>query len=336
MVPDEPQQPADRPQQPAAPDDRRPPAGVPRSTDPSGAPVDGPDRTGPDRTGPAHAPLPGCYRHPERETGIACARCGRPICPQCMVSASVGFQCPDCVSGADRGARRATTPFGGQPVRDGALVTKILIGINLVVFVLAAYVFKDRLARELSLLSVGPQINGYSYGVAEGPSQWYRLLTATFLHVEIWHIATNMLALWWMGPMLEQALGRIRYLALYLVSGLAGSAFAYLIAGDFMNSLGASGAIFGLFGATVVLFLRTRTPIGPVIALLVFNLVITFSVSGIDWRAHVGGLLAGAAMGFGLMYAPRGRRDLVQAATVVLMLALVVGAVVLQTARLNA
>ncbi len=307
MLPDEPQQPADRPQA--------------RGGEP-------PQPTG----GPA---LPGCYRHPERETGIGCARCGRPICPQCMVSASVGFQCPDCVAGGNDGVRRATTRFGGQPVRDGALVTKILIGINLAVFVLAAYVYREWLWRDLSLFSVGPQINGHSYGVAAGPGQWYRLLTATFLHIQVWHIATNMLALWWMGPTLEQALGRIRYLAVYLVSGLAGSAFAYLIAGDFMNSLGASGAIFGMFGATAVLFRRNRQPLGPVIALLVFNLVITFSVSGIDWRAHLGGLVAGAVTGYGMMYAPRERRNLVQAATVVLMLGVALAMVLLQTARLN-
>ncbi|WP_371480363.1 rhomboid family intramembrane serine protease [Kitasatospora sp. NBC_00315] len=311
MRPDEPQQPADRPL-PGGGEPLRPDGGQ---------------------------PLPGCYRHPERETGIGCARCGRPICPQCMVSASVGFQCPECVAGGHQQVRRATTLFGGRPERDGALVTKILIGINLVVFVLAAYVYGDWFTNDLSLLSVGLHHGGfsygYAYGVAEGPGQWYRLLTATFLHVQIWHIGTNMLALWWLGPALERTLGRIRYLALYLVSGLAGSALAYLVAGNFMNSLGASGAIFGLFGATVVLFLRNRLPLGPVIALLVFNLVITFSVPGIDWRAHIGGLLAGLAMGFGLMYAPRERRNLVQAGTVLLMLALVLATVVLQTARLN-
>ena len=311
MVPDEPQQPADRPQAPGG-------GGAPHQAG----------------GGPA---LPRCYRHPDRETGIGCARCGRPICPQCMVGASVGFHCPDCVAGGNQGVRRATTRFGGRPVQDGALVTKILIGINLVVFVLAAYVYPDRLWRDLALYSVGPQINGHSYGVAEGPGQWYRLLTATFLHIQLWHIATNMLALWWMGPALEQALGRIRYLALYLVSGLAGSALAYLVAGDLMTSLGASGAIFGIFGATAVLLRRNRQPLGPVIALLVFNLVITYSFrDSIDWRAHVGGLAAGAVMAYGMVYAPRERRGLVQAATVVLMLGLVLATVVVQTVRLNA
>ncbi|MDH6111954.1 membrane associated rhomboid family serine protease [Kitasatospora sp. MAP12-15] len=283
---------------------------------------------------PAHV-LPGCYRHPERETGIGCSRCGRPICPQCMVNASVGFHCPECVSGpAATPTRPATTVFGGRPVHDGALITKILIGINAVVFVLAAYVDKP-LQQTLLLYSVGPQINGHLYGVAAGPDQWYRLLTATFLHVQPWHIASNMLALWWMGPTVERVLGRLRYLALYLVSGLAGSALAYLVAGDAMSSLGASGAIFGIFGATVVLYRVYRQPLGPVVALIVFNLVITFSVPGIDWRAHVGGLVAGVLTGIGMMHAPRANRNLVQAGTVVLMLAVVLGMVLVETARLR-
>ncbi|GAA2794164.1 rhomboid family intramembrane serine protease [Kitasatospora sp. CM 4170] len=287
-----------------------------------------------------HTPRPGggsgaarCYRHPDQETGIGCSRCGRPICPQCMVSASVGFHCPECVQGAGREVRKATTRFGGQLTADGALVTKALIGINLVVFLLAAYVLKPWLAEDLSLFSVGPQITGYPYGVAAGPDQWYRLLTATFLHVQLWHIGTNMVMLWVIGPSLEAALGRIRFLAVYLLSGLAGSAFAFLVAGDFMNSLGASGALFGLLGATVVMFKRTRTPLGPVVALLVFNLVITFSLSGIDWRAHIGGLVAGALTAVGLMYAPREHRTLVQSLTVAGMASLVLLMVLVGMAR---
>ncbi|MEV6975817.1 rhomboid family intramembrane serine protease [Kitasatospora sp. NPDC093806] len=257
-----------------------------------------------------------CYRHPEQETGIGCSRCGRPICPQCMVDASVGFHCPECVSEGNRGVRRATTRFGGRPLADGALVTKVLIGVNLVVFVLAGYVLTPWLAIDLELRSFSPDWQyPYAVGVAEGPGQWYRLLTAVFLHTAPWHIATNMLVLWVLGPQLESALGRIRFLALYLLSGLAGSAFAFLLAGDGMRSLGASGAVFGLLGATVVLYRRVRAPLGPIVALLVFNLIVTFSVQGIDWRAHLGGLIAGMLTAAGLMYAPRAHRAAVQGAT---------------------
>ncbi|MER7703404.1 rhomboid family intramembrane serine protease [Kitasatospora sp. NPDC097605] len=279
----------------------------------------------PDEPRPPIDPTPGagggsglsrCHRHPEQETGIGCSRCGRPICPQCMVNASVGFHCPDCVSEGGRQVRRATTRFGGRPTADGALVTKTLIGINLAVFVLAGYVLTPWLAIDLELRSFAPDWSyPYPVGVAEGPGQWYRLLTAVFLHTAPWHIATNMLVLWVLGPQLESALGRARFLALYLLSGLAGSAFAFVLAGDGMRSLGASGAVFGLLGATVVLYRRVRAPLGPIVALLVFNLIVTFSVQGIDWRAHLGGLIAGMLTAAGLMYAPRAHRAAVQGLT---------------------
>ncbi|MCU7823651.1 rhomboid family intramembrane serine protease [Kitasatospora sp. DSM 101779] len=282
------------------------------------------------------APLPGCYRHPERETGVGCSRCGRPICPECMVSASVGFHCPECVRGEAAAHRPARTLFGGLPVGDGALVTKVLIGINALVFLVTEYLSPEWGVR-LAMLS-GTHAGAFPvrFGVAEGPEEWYRLATAVFVHAGPFHILMNMVSLWVLGPQLERVLGRARYLALYLLSGLAGNAFAYVVTGGNVYSVGASGAIFGLLGATAVLFRVTRTPLGPVIALLVFNLVITFSVSAIDWRAHVGGLIAGAVTGAGLMYAPRARRNLVQGLTVTGVLAVVVLMVAVETARLGA
>ncbi|MEV8095757.1 rhomboid family intramembrane serine protease [Kitasatospora sp. NPDC085879] len=282
------------------------------------------------------AELPGCYRHPERETGVGCSRCGRPICPDCMVSASVGFHCPECVRGEAAEHRPARTRFGGLPTADGALVTKVLIGLNLLVFLVTEYL-SPKWGVRLAMLS-GTSFGGVPvrYGVAQGPEEWYRLFTAVFVHSGPFHILMNMISLWVLGPQLERVLGRGRYLALYLLSGLAGNAFAYLVTGGNVFSVGASGAIFGLLGATAVLFRVTRTPLGPVIALLVFNLVITFSVSAIDWRAHVGGLVAGAVTGAGLMYAPRGRRNLVQGLTLAGVLAVVVLMVVVESALLGA
>ncbi|MER5861774.1 rhomboid family intramembrane serine protease [Kitasatospora sp. NPDC002040] len=278
--------------------------------------------------------LPGCYRHPERETGIACGRCGRPICPECMVSASVGFQCPECVQDGNREVRQARTRFGGLPVADGALVTKTLIGLNLLVFVLTEYV-RPEWWDTLALQSLAPP-NWYTeYGVAAGPDQWYRLVTAMFVHSGVVHLVMNMVSLWVLGPQLEHVLGRVRFLGLYLASGLMGGAVSYLVAGAHLNSVGASGAIFGLLGATGVLFKVTRTPLGPLIALLVFNVVITFSVKAIDWRAHLGGLIAGVVTGVGLMYAPPARRGLVQGLTVAGVVVAAALIVVLQTARLN-
>ncbi|GAA3722793.1 rhomboid family intramembrane serine protease [Streptomyces tremellae] len=306
----------------------------------------------------AAAGLPGCYRHQGRGTGVRCTRCERPICPECMVSASVGFQCPDCVRGTGPGASAGARPvasaapstaaggapwavrspaasgrtgdnrprtIAGAPVRQGQnprLVTQILIGINIAVYL--AVQVRGQTANDLLL---------FGYGVADG--QPYRLLTSVFDHQQIFHIGFNMLSLWWIGAPLEAALGRLRYTALYLVSGLAGSALTYLIASPFQGSLGASGAIFGLFAATAVLVRRLRYDMRPVIALLAINLFITFFWSGIAWQAHIGGLVAGAVLAVGLVHAPRAHRDLVQAATFAGVLAATAVVILVRTAMLT-
>jgi membrane associated rhomboid family serine protease len=157
-----------------------------------------------------------------------------------------------------------------------------------------------------------------------------------FLHQEVWHIAFNMLGLWWLGGPLEAALGRARYLALYLLSGLAGSALTYWLAAPNQPSLGASGAIFGLLGATVVLMRRLNYDMRPVFTILAINLVITFNPwGGIAWQAHVGGLIAGALIAIGMVHAPRERRNLVQYGTCAVALIVVVLIVVARTAALT-
>ncbi|WP_377270339.1 rhomboid family intramembrane serine protease [Peterkaempfera sp. SMS 1(5)a] len=277
--------------------------------------------------------LPRCYRHPQHETGISCARCGRAICPLCMVSASVGFQCPDCVQSGREGVREARTPFGGRLAQDPALATKVLIGLNVALFLLVQLVGTS-LQNQLVLVGKGYD-QGHLVGVATGAGQWYRLLTSVFMHWSWWHIGLNMLSLWWIGPQLEQALGRLRYVALYLVSGLMGSALSFVVAGAGTYSAGASGAIFGLLGATVVLHRVNGYPLGPIIALIGFNLILTFSVAGIDWRAHVGGLVAGGLTALAMVRAPADRRDLVQGVAVGAMVLVALGLVLLGTALIN-
>ncbi|MFI6437173.1 rhomboid family intramembrane serine protease [Streptomyces sp. NPDC050759] len=280
--------------------------------------------------------LPGCYRHPDRETGIRCTRCERPICPECMVSASVGFHCPECVRDGSGGpapaAARPRTLAGGTVTADPRLFTKVLIGINLAVFI--AIQANASLARDLSLIGAGPPPPfPLTEGVADG--QYYRLVTSMFAHQEIWHIGFNMLSLWWLGGPLEAALGRARYLAVYFVSGLAGSALAYLLADPGTQTLGASGAIFGLFGATAVLMRRLNYDLRPIIALLVINLIFTFGWSSISWQAHIGGLVAGLITGYGMVHAPRERRSLVQYGTCALVLLVIVGMTLFRTAQLT-
>lgn len=286
---------------------------------------------------PAEGPV-SCYRHPGRETSIRCTRCDRPICPDCMVSASVGFQCPDCVrrgsgTGHSPAASQPRTLAGGAVAADPRLITKILLGINVAVFL--AVLANKALVNDLVLLGrANFSYSGPSEGVAEG--QWYRLVTSMFLHQEVWHIAFNMLGLWWLGGPLEAALGRVRYLALYLLSGLAGSALTYWLAAPNQPSLGASGAIFGLLGATAVLMRRLNYDMRPVFALLAINLVITFNPwGGIAWQAHVGGLVAGTLIAIGMVHAPRARRNLVQYGTCAVALLVVVLIVAARTSALT-
>lgn len=282
--------------------------------------------------------LPGCYRHPDRETGVRCVRCDRPICPKCMISASVGFQCPECVHGGSGtghapGATAPRTLAGGVTSADPRLITKIILGLNLAVF-LAAISGGDRVTDPMLLVGRAPFFfGGPVEGVAEG--QWYRLLSSVFLHEEVAHIALNMLALWFLGPPLEAALGRLRFVTLYVLSGLGGSALFYLIAAPYDAALGASGAIFGLFGATAVLMRRMNYDMRPVLVLLVINLVFTFTWSGIAWQGHIGGLVIGTAVAYGFVHAPREKRILVQRAVAAGALLAIVAVVVIRTLELT-
>ncbi|WP_329300665.1 rhomboid family intramembrane serine protease [Streptomyces sp. NBC_00659] len=292
---------------------------------------------GPRDQGPQDAgSLPGCYRHPDREAGVRCTRCERPICPECMVSASVGFQCPDCVRGGSGtghapAANQPRTLAGGTVAADPRLVTKVLIGLNLALYLVQAAV-GDAFTNSFDLFGRA-WLSGEVQGVAEG--QWYRMVTSMFLHGGVMHILFNMVSLWWIGGPLEAALGRARYITLYFVSGLAGSALSYLLASPQQPSLGASGAIFGLFGATAVLMRRLNYDMRPVIALLVINLIFTFGWSNIAWQAHIGGLIGGVVVGYAMVHAPSKRRNLVQYGVSALMLVAVVVTTLLRTAQLT-
>ncbi|EHM30776.1 hypothetical protein SPW_0771 [Streptomyces sp. W007] len=217
---------------------------------------------------------------------------------------------------------------------DPRLVTKILLGINLAVFLLVS--IRPALVNDLTLLGrwdPAPMLVPAT-GVAEG--QWYRLVTSMFLHQEVVHIAFNMLGLWWLGGQLEAALGRSRYLALYLLSGLAGSALTYLLAEPGQGSLGASGAVYGLFGATAVLMRRMNYDMRPVLVLLALNLAFTFyNRDGIAWEAHVGGLIAGVVIAIGMVHAPRERRTAVQVSACALVLLASIGIIVARTMSLT-
>lgn len=275
-----------------------------------------------------------CYRHPDREAHIRCVRCNRRICPDCMVDASVGFQCPECVREGNQGVRRARTVFGGRVSGDPGYVSKVIIAVNVVAWVVqtaSGPAFEHRF-----WLLGGPVFDPVLLqvvGVAD--NEYYRLLTAAFLHGGLLHLALNMYALYLFGPPLEAALGRVRFVALYVLSALGGSALSYAFSDPSRPALGASGAVFGLLGAYLVVSRRMGRDASGVMVLLVINFVYGFLVPRIDWRAHLGGLVAGALVALVLAYAPKQHRVLVQTAGSVLVLAVVTAVVVWRTLQLT-
>jgi len=224
-----------------------------------------------------------CYRHTDRETYISCSRCGNPICPECMVSAPVGFQCPDCVSQAvtPKVKTRLGAPAGQVPT-----VTKYLLGICV-----GAYIYT---VLNGGVIYVASNFGMIPLAIADG--QWWRLITAAFLHGSLLHLAFNMYALYWLGPQLEELLGRGRFLSLYMLSAFGGNVASYYFSGLNTLSVGASGAIFGLLTATIVIGRELRRDVSQLILLLGLNVAFGFLNPNIDWRAHFGGAGVGAAV----------------------------------------
>src|SRR5512132_448531 len=227
-----------------------------------------------------------CYRHPNRETGVSCSNCGRPICPDCMTSTSVGMRCPECANQRTRVVRGAGT--------DEPVLTYVVIGINVLValggFLGGASTTGGGGVGGSVLLNDGAVSRP---AIADG--EYWRLVTAGFLHAGLFHLLFNMFALYVLGSLLEPAVGRVRFALIYFVSLLAGS-FGALLLSPHSPTVGASGAIFGLMGAAVVV-LRNRGVSAiesGIVFWIVLNLVITFTVPNISIGGHIGGLLGGA------------------------------------------
>jgi membrane associated rhomboid family serine protease len=247
-------------------------------------------------TQPADSRSNYCYRHPDRQSFVLCQRCGRTICPECQTPGAVGVICPECMA-----QQRATAPKTKPAIltrlsgRGRPVVTYALIGICVAVFILQ------------SIPGIGASVTQaiqyaglYSYPpgtTAVGFEPW-RMLTTVFAHASFIHIALNMYTLWIFGMLLEPLLGRARYLALFLISGFAGSLGVLLIANPGQPVVGASGAIFGMFGAFFVIQRRLGGDSTQLLVLIAINLVIGFIPGfGIAWQAHVGGLVGGALVG---------------------------------------
>ncbi|MGH3002016.1 MAG: rhomboid family intramembrane serine protease [Gaiellaceae bacterium] len=253
-----------------------------------------------------------CYRHPDRETGLSCSECDRPICYECMTPAPVGLRCPDH-SGRPQGIRKMTTStqrvMTGVGSRRVNAVTLALIGINVAVYlaeVVATGSFNGTsgwIYEHGALFASLCCVNGHIAGVAHG--EWWRLLTAAFLHYGPFHLAINMYSLFYAGTILEHVIGRWRFVLLYIGSGIAGSAGAIWLSPNSVT-VGASGAIFGILGALFVLERRRHIATGgQIVGLIVLNLVFTFALSNISVGGHLGGLVAGVVLMWLLLHSRR-------------------------------
>lgn len=248
---------------------------------------------------------PTCYQHPDRETYVRCTRCDRYICGDCLHEATVGQQCGQCVRAGGSTTPAARTRFGGR-LRSGApVLTYTLIAVNSVMFALQA---------------ASPAVEGHLTlwppAVADG--ELYRLASSAFLHYGLTHLLLNMWALYVIGPPLENWLGRLRFGALYGLSALGGSVFAYLLSPLDTATAGASGAIFGLFGAAFIVMRKLALDVRWIMVIIAVNVVFTLGVpaisaTAISWQGHLGGLITGATIASAYVYAPRTRRNLIQA-----------------------
>ncbi len=287
---------------------------------------------------PGGEEVPTCYRHPGRETYVSCVRCERYACPDCMRAASVGQQCVECVGEGARSTRQARTTFGGRPVT-GAVVTWTLVAINVAVFLVAWA--RPGIVNDLALFGYAPYASGGPlHGIAAG--EWYRLITSAFVvpgaglsGLGFVDILFNMWALIFVGPALEGLLGRARFLAVYLLSAVGGAVMYYYLVPPDHLAAGASGAIYGLFGAWFVVSRRLRADTRGIVALIAINLVISFVWHAIAWQAHIGGLLTGALLTAAYAYAPRRNRAAFQIAATVLVVVIIVTAVVVRNAQLT-
>ncbi|GAA1235746.1 rhomboid family intramembrane serine protease [Kitasatospora nipponensis] len=298
---------------------------------------------------PAALPLTTCFRHPKRESYIRCTRCERFICPDCMRDAPVGHQCPECVKSGQRSVRQPRSRFGARAGTKPVL-TYLLIALNVLVYLaeLADRHVVDRFA-DLGQGVRGPDGAFYvvagdslppgfhAVGIAHG--EWYRLITSAFVHqlptggaFGITHILLNMASLWMFGRVVEEQLGRLRFLALYLVSALGGSVLFYQL-DPTGSAVGASGAIFGLIGAYFLMTRRMRyDPLGGG-RQLIYAVVWLVGSAGITaWQGHLGGLLAGSAVGAAFVFAPRAGRAVIQALAVLAVVAVLVLLVVAKNA----
>jgi len=237
-----------------------------------------------------------CYRHPDRPAGVRCQRCDRPICPSCMNSAAVGFQCPSCFNEGVKSVPRTRTSLGGVQRGNPQVITIGLLAINVLVFI-AVRTGSSRILNDLVLVPVLVD------------SEPWRLLTSAFTHVQIFHIFSNLFMLYQLGPPLEQMLGRLRFSILYLLSALGGSVAVWLLASPGSATLGASGAVLGLVGALLVVHRARGLDVTWILGYVAVTAVLSLVIPNISWQGHLGGFVTGAAVAWLFLQFAKHRRD---------------------------
>lgn len=279
-----------------------------------------------------------CYRHPNEQTRVHCTRCGRPICPDCMIPAPVGFQCPECVEQARREFRRGP----GRPLRGGIGATQVLT-----VAILVPFVLEVALGGPQALFN-GPSGQtlfdlGALQPLAVASGQFWRMFTAMFLHAGLLHLGFNLYALWLFGRAVEQSYGSAWMVVIFFVSGFLASVASYAFGPVTALAVGASGAIFGIFGAFIAYNYRRRhlrlaaQNLRMAMTLILLNALLALGFGAIDWRAHLGGLIAGFLAGSVIEgFGPPRQRAIVRVAGIAALLCAGVLLIVWRTAEARA
>lgn len=278
----------------------------------------------------AQPETPACARHSDRPTRLRCTRCDRPACPDCLREAAVGLQCVDCVNEGRRSVRTARTLVGAE-VSDGRpIVTLVLIALNVLAYVVTVVqsgspMNNDR-AGLFSATSMVPELT------AQG--EWWRVLTSGFMHFGLIHLALNMAVLYVVGQHVEQELGKLRFSVVYFLSLLGGSAAAFYFGTVCQELAGASGAVFGLMGALLILWKRQRRDISTIVVVVGINLVSNLFTNA-SLLGHLGGFVIGGLLTLAMLKAPAKNRNLYQIAAVVAAVVLLWGMFWLRATELD-
>ncbi|MEU3649983.1 rhomboid family intramembrane serine protease [Lentzea sp. NPDC034063] len=278
----------------------------------------------------AQPETPVCARHSDRPTRLRCTRCDRPACPECLRDASVGMQCVDCVNEGARTVRQARTSAGAVVSTGRPIITQVMIALNVLAYVVTVFQsgspMNNQRAGLFTATSMIPELT------ANG--EWWRILTSGFMHFGLIHLALNMAALFVVGPVVEQELGKLRYSAVYFLSLLGGSAAAFYFGTVCQQLAGASGAVFGLMGALLIVFKRQKRDISTIVVIVGINLVSNLFTNA-SLLGHLGGFVIGGLLTLAMVKAPQKNRNLYQIGAVAVALLLLGGMFALRAAELD-